>query len=177
MLASSYSPRLYTCDSLYMSRQILVLPLYQRSTQASRSHSPVKSPAISLFTTPGPAFVTSSVESSSLSSESSGHVLTPKDLLSTPKPIGSQPVLPLPPHRPLAVSKMDGILESVPLFYGRKDGSEYPVKYLGAINFLVEEKYTDNIKASMVKQLVFRACLRDNADKWFQQQNEATRLD
>lgn len=72
---------------------------------------------------------------------------------------------------------MDGILESVPLFYGRKDGSEYPVKYLGAINFLVEEKYTDNIKASMVKQLVFRACLRDNADKWFQRQNEATRLD
>lgn len=60
---------------------------------------------------------------------------------------------------------MKGIPESVPNFHGRKDGYEVPMQYLETINFMMEGKYSDEAKALVVKRLVFRARLRDEALK------------
>ena len=44
-----------------------------------------------------------------------------------------------------------------------------------AINFLVEEKYTEDGKALTVKRLVFRGRLKDEALRWYQRLDAATR--
>lgn len=72
---------------------------------------------------------------------------------------------------------MDGIIEGVSWFYGKKDGYEDPVEHLETINFVVEEKYTEATKASLVKRLVFRARLKDDAMSWYQRLDAATRGD
>ncbi|KAF6238733.1 hypothetical protein HO173_003239 [Letharia columbiana] len=48
---------------------------------------------------------------------------------------------------------------------------------LHTINFVVEEKYKEAAKASMVKRLVFRARLKDDAMSWYQRLDAATRGD
>ena len=72
---------------------------------------------------------------------------------------------------------MEGIVESVPTFHGRKDGYEDPIEYLETINFVVEEKYEDERKASTVKRLVFRSRLKDDALRWYQRLGPPIRQD
>ena len=60
------------------------------------------------------------------------------------------------------ISKMEGIIKSVPTFYGRKDDYEDPTEYLKIINFVVNKRYTDGAKASIIKRLVFRSRLKDD---------------
>ena len=66
-------------------------------------------------------------------------------------------------------------MESVPAFYGRKDGYEDPIEYLETINFVVEEKYHEDPKVWTVKRLVLRGRLRDEALKWYQRLDPAAR--
>lgn len=91
-------------------------------------------------------------------------------------PTPTSPTLPLldptlPPQLPSqslplpSKQKMEGITESVPVFHGKRDGYEDPLEYLETINFVVDEKHTDQTKALMVKRLVFRSHLRDDALK------------
>ena len=74
-----------------------------------------------------------------------------------PPPLPSQS-LPLPSKQ-----EMEGITESVPTFHGEKDGYEDPLEYLETIKFVVDEMHTDQTKALMVKRLVFRSHLMDDA--------------
>ena len=72
---------------------------------------------------------------------------------------------------------MDGLLESIPIFYGRKDGSEDPAEYLEMINFVVEEKYDNVEKRLTVNRMVFRGRLRDKALTWYQKLGQEVRQD
>ena len=58
---------------------------------------------------------------------------------STP-PSRNEPTLPTPTQAKPDLS-MEGILESIPGFYGRKDSLEDPVEYLETLEFVVNEKY------------------------------------
>lgn len=66
-------------------------------------------------------------------------------------------------------------MESVPAFYGKKDGYEDPIEHLETINFVVEEKYPDETKASLVKRMVLRGQLRDEALRWYQRLDSTIR--
>ena len=68
---------------------------------------------------------------------------------------------------------MNGIVDSVPTFHGKKDGYEDPTEYLETINFVVEEKYSEEAKALTVK----RSRLREDALSWYQRLAPAIRAD
>ena len=74
-------------------------------------------------------------------------------------------------------SKMEGIVESVPTFHGKRDGYEDPTEYLETIAFVVEEKYAEPGKAATVKRLVFRSRLRGEALTWYQRLESTVRGD
>ena len=63
---------------------------------------------------------------------------------------------------------MEGIIESIPTFHGKRDGHEDPTEYLETITFVVEEKYLEIENAATVKKLVFRSRLREEALAWYQ---------
>ena len=91
---------------------------------------------------------------------------------------------PLPtPSKPIAwtsqitAATMGGIMDSVPLFYGKKDGFEDPSEYLEIINFVVEEEYAEPAKAATVKRMVFRSRIRDEAQRWYQRLHPEVRSD
>lgn len=70
---------------------------------------------------------------------------------------------------------MEGIVDSVPAFYGKKYGFGDPEEYLETINFVVKEKYDQSEKALVVKRLMFRARLREEALRWYQRLDSAVR--
>lgn len=73
---------------------------------------------------------------------------------------------------------MDGILEAIPYFDGRKDGAEDPVEHLETINFVVDEKYpTDPTKCLTVKRMAFRMRVKHDAQKWYASLDAETRAD
>lgn len=173
---------------------MLPTPSYQRTTASSRARSPVKTNR-SPFSAPlEPEFLTSSLEENSSSDPSSASPAP-----SIEEPTGT-PDLPFPPdvsitlkqgsdksasstassttssHLPAkSNTRMEGIMESVPTFHGKKDGYEDPTEYLETINFVVEERYSDEAKALTVKRMTFRGRLRDEASGWYQRLEPATR--
>lgn len=75
-------------------------------------------------------------------------------------------------------SKMEGIMEAVPFFYGKKDGYEDPQEHLETLDFIVDEKHPDDAeRQAKVKRMVFRSRLKDEALKWYQRLEPNIRSD
>ena len=176
------------------------IPSYAKSTAASRARSPTKS--LPTHTNQLPALETLPFYTSSLDSSPSPEEIPTNDTLPhlnqleaqadvrevsvTPK---ASNVTKFPADFPLPTlsqlntrtskitSAMEGIMDSVPLFYGKKDEFEDPLEYLETINFVVEEKYTEPEKATTVKRMVFRSRLRDEAQRWYQRLHTDIRSD
>jgi hypothetical protein len=73
---------------------------------------------------------------------------------------------------------MEGVLECIPFFYGRKDGFEDPKEHVETVDFIVDEKYEiASERNGQVKRMAFRSRLKDQAAKWYQQLDSETRAD
>ena len=59
--------------------------------------------------------------------------------------------------------RIEGIIESVSIFYNKRDKYKDLIKYLETIIFIIEEKYRDFKKIVIIKRLIFRLRIREVA--------------
>ena len=87
------------------------------------------------------------------------------------------PPTPKSSYQTKSKSNIEGLVESIPTYHGKKDGSEDTSKQLELLNFVVEDKYVEDDKRLTVKKIAFRVRLRNKAAKWYQNQSKRTRQD
>ena len=56
---------------------------------------------------------------------------------------------------------MNNIINSVSIFHEKKNKYEDPIKYLKTINFIIDKRYSKEVKVLFMKRIILRSQLRD----------------
>ena len=142
-----------------MSDRLFKLFSYQRITAISRARSLIKSDLSNLD------FYTSSLKKflADLNIFDSFPYLTDFESISKPSKITRLLLRYIPTKTYLlrSYSKINNIMNSVSIFYEKKNKYEDSIKYLKTINSVIDKRYSEEVKILFVKRIMLRSQLRN----------------